>query len=392
MNSRCAFALVLFLTCPVFGAEENPSGIRVVNDQTADGVTLSVTSKYASEFTVTLEAILENMTPSRPIPFTVDAAGRRSFVLAKFQITDKTRRRVLTAIKTLKYHPNLQARNLALGTSRTLGIIVSDIENPFFPAVVRAFEIRAQRRGYDVIASNTNYDPRLMKRAAERMLEQKVRGVAIMTSEMSPKLVQEILERDIAVTFFDSGLPQEHTSTIKMDYRSGVREAVEHLYRFGHRRIAFVAGRSVFRNIKARQVAYVDCMRGLGIDPGPILAGNQRFDGGLSAGVAIARMKPRPTAVIAMNDLTAVGVIKALHQVGLRVPQHVSVVGFDRTQLAQCFIPTLTAVDMHADRLGQTAADALHELCTATNGEGREYCMPLKLVVGESTGPVPEEL
>ncbi len=308
------------------------------------------------------------------------------------RITDKTRRRVLTAIKTLKYHPNLHARNLALGTSRTLGIIVSDIENPFFPAVVRAFEIRAQRRGYDVIASNTNYDPRLMKRAAERMLEQKVRGVAIMTSEMSPKLVQEILERDIAVTFFDSGLPREHTSTIKMDYRSGVREAVEHLYRFGHRRIAFVAGRSVFRNIKARQVAYVDCMRGLGLDPGPILAGNQRFDGGLSAGVAIARMKPRPTAVIAMNDLTAVGVIKALHQVGLRVPQDVSVVGFDRTQLAQCFIPTLTAVDMHADRLGQTAADALHELCTATNGEGREYCMPLKLVVGESTGPVPEEL
>ena len=92
MNRRFALALLLFLARPVLGAEENPSGIRVVNDQTADGVTLSVTSIYASEFTVTLEAILENMTPSRPIPFTVDAAGRRSFVLAKFQITDKTRR------------------------------------------------------------------------------------------------------------------------------------------------------------------------------------------------------------------------------------------------------------------------------------------------------------
>jgi DNA-binding LacI/PurR family transcriptional regulator len=101
-------------------------------------------------------------------------------------------------------------------------------------------------------------------------------------------------------------------------------------------------------------------------------------------------MKPRPTAVIAMNDLTAVGVIKALHQKGLRVPQDVSVVGFDRTQLAECLIPSLTTVDMHPDLLGQTAADALHELCTSAKDEGKEYCMPLELVVGESTGPAPE--
>ncbi len=332
--------------------------------------------------TVTIRDVARQAgTSTATVSHVLNSAGR---------ISDETRRRVLAAIKKLKYHPNLHARNLALGMSQTLGIIVSDIENPFFPAVVRAFEIRAQHRGYDVIVSDTNYDPSLMKRATERMLEQKVRGVAIMTSEMSPRLVQEIIERDIAVTFFDSGLPRKHTSSIRMDYRSGIQGAVDHLYRFGHRRIAFVAGWSAFRNIKARQVAYVDCMRCLGLDPGPIVPGNQRFDGGLSAGAAIARMKPRPTAVIAMNDLTAVGVIKALHQKGLRVPQDVSVVGFDRTQLAECLIPSLTTVDMHPDLLGQTAADALHELCTSAKDEGKEYCMPLELVVGESTGPAPE--
>jgi|SRR5437667_46433 len=187
------------------------------------------------------------------------------------RITDETRQRVLAAIKKLKYHPNLHARNLAIGTSRTLGIVVSDIENPFFPAVVRAFEVRAQHRGYDVIVSDTNYDSNLMKLAAERMLEQKVRGVAIMTSEMSHKLVEEFIERKIAVSFFDSGLARERTSIIKMDCRSGIQGAVDHLYRFGHRHIAYVAGRSAFRNIKARQVAYVDCMRRLGLDPGPII-------------------------------------------------------------------------------------------------------------------------
>jgi DNA-binding LacI/PurR family transcriptional regulator len=304
------------------------------------------------------------------------------------RITGETRRRVLAAVRELKYHPNLHARNLALHTSRTLGVIVSDIENPFFPAVVRAFEDRARRRGYEVIVSDTNYDPSLMKRATVRMLEQKVRGVAIMTSEMNPELIQEITEREIAVTFFDFGVAQRQASTIKMDYTSGIRQAVEHLYHFGHRRIAFVAGRSAFRNILARQVAYVDCMHSLGLEPGPIVPGNQRFDGGLEAGRELAGMKPRPTAVIAMNDLTAVGVIRALHQEGLRVPADVSVVGFDRTSLAECFIPSLTTVDMRPVLLGQTAADALHELCRSGPGEGKEYCMPLHLVVGESTGPV----
>jgi DNA-binding LacI/PurR family transcriptional regulator len=342
----------------------------------------AVQSEMEEKMTVTIRDVARHAgTSIATVSNVLNSTGR---------ITDETRRRVLASIKKLKYHPNLHARNLALGTSRTLGIIVSDIENPFFPAVVRAFEIRARHRGYDVIVSDTNYDPSLMKRATERMLEQKVTGVAIMTSEMSPRRVHEIIERDIAVTFFDAGLPRERTSCIKMDYRSGIRAAMDHLYRFGHRRIAFVAGRSVFRNIKARQVAYVDCMRYLGLDPGPVIHGNQRFDGGLSAGVTIAGMKPRPTAVIAMNDLTAVGVIKALHREGLRVPQDVSVVGFDRTQLAECLTPSLTTVDMHPDLLGQTAADALHALCSSAKGEGKEYFMPLELVVGESTGPVPE--
>jgi DNA-binding LacI/PurR family transcriptional regulator len=305
------------------------------------------------------------------------------------RITAETRRRVLAVMKRLKYYPNLHARNLAFGSSRTLGMIVSDIENPFFPAVIRAFEVRARHRGYEVIVSNTNYEPSLMKRAAERMLEQKVRGVAIMTSEMSANLVEELLGREIAVTFFDAGVAHRYVSTVKMDYLSGVRQAVEHLYQFGHCRIAFVAGRSAFRNIKARQVAYVDCMGALGLAPGPIVPGNQRFDGGLAAGHAIARMNPRPTAVIAMNDLTAVGVIKALHQEGLRVPQDVSVVGFDRTHLAECFIPSLTTVDMHPDLLGRTAADALHELCASE--KGKEHFISLQLVIGESTGPAPKD-
>jgi DNA-binding LacI/PurR family transcriptional regulator len=128
------------------------------------------------------------------------------------------------------------------------------------------------------------------------------------------------------------------------------------------------------------------------LEPGPVVPGNQRFDGGLAAGTVIAGTKPRPTAVIAMNDLTAVGVIKALYQLAIRVPEDISVVGFDRIPLSECYIPSLTTVDMHPNLLGQTTADALLELCTTEKRSGREYWMPLHLVEGHSTGPVSAEV
>lgn len=305
------------------------------------------------------------------------------------RITPETRRRVLQAVKQLKYHPNLHARNLAAGRSRTLGMVVSDIENPFFPEVIRAFEKRARQRGYEVIISDTHYEPRLTKRAAERMLEHQVGGVAIMTSEMSPRLIEDIVARHIGVSLFDRGFAGPYMCDIKIDYLSGIRQAIDHLYGLGHRRIAFVAGRSSLKNVKARQTAYLDCMQARGLEPGPVLPGNQRFDGGFAAGMALSLHAPRPTAVIAMNDLTAIGVIRALHQCGISVPGDVSVVGFDNTALARQFIPSLTTLDMHASVLGRLAADSLHELASAPEREGKEYLMAVDLVIGESTGPAP---
>src|SRR3984893_5914146 len=110
---------------------------------------------------------------------------------------------VRSAVKRLGYFPDVHARHLASRESRTLGIIVSDIENPFFPEVIKSFETRARELGYDAILSDTNYDPRRTREAAERMMEHKVRGVAVMTSEISLRVIHELARRRIAVTFLD---------------------------------------------------------------------------------------------------------------------------------------------------------------------------------------------
>jgi LacI family transcriptional regulator len=298
---------------------------------------------------------------------------------------------VLSAVKRLGYVPDVHARHLASRVSRTLGIIVSDIENPFFPEVIRSFETRARQLGYDAILSDTNYDPRRMREAADRMMEHKVRGVAIMTSEISLRLIRELARRRIAVTFLDPVPVSGYVSNLRIDYFSGVEQIVNYLHKNGHRRIAFVAGRSGLKSNVARLQAYEECMRALGMEPGPVLHGDLRFEGGLAAGSSISKLSPRPTAVMAVNDLTAVGVIKGLMKAGIRVPEDISVTGFDNTRLAEYSNPSITTVDTHRDVLGRTAADALHEMSCSAEPKGREYQIPAELILGDSSGPAPLE-
>ena len=333
------------------------------------GLTIRDVAKAAGVSTATVSNVLNK----------TGKVGRRTHLL------------VLSTVKRLGYFPNVHARHLASRDSRTLGIIVSDIENPFFPEVVKSFEVRARQLGYDAILSDTNYDPSRTRKAAERMMEHNVRGVAVMTSEISMQLIHELARRRIAVTFLDLAPVRSYMSNLRIDYFSGVEQIVKYLHRCGHRRIAFVAGRPRLKSNLARLQAYEKCMQDLGLEPGPILRGDLRFEGGLAAGLAIAKLSPRPTAVVAVNDLTAVGVIKGLLKAGCRVPQDISVTGFDNTRLAEYSNPSITTVDVHRDMLGKMAADALHELSRSGDPQGKEYQIPAELILGDSSGPAPSE-
>src|SRR3954469_21733555 len=145
------------------------------------------------------------------------------------KVGPETRRNVLATVRKLGYVPDVHARRLASNNRRPLGIIVSDIENPFFPEVIKSFEIRARELGYDAILSDTNYDPQRTREAAERLMEHKVRGVAIMTSEISMRLVHELARRKIAVTFLDLAPVRGYMSNLRIDYESGIPQVVTYL-------------------------------------------------------------------------------------------------------------------------------------------------------------------
>src|SRR6202451_4920511 len=151
-------------------------------------------------------------------------------------------RRVWDAIEKLNYFPNTQARALVSGRSRLLGLIVSDITNPFFPELIQGFEDVAVEHGYEILVSSTNYDPKRMSHCIRRMLERKVEGVAVMTFGIEEPLLDQLAKRKVPLVFIDIGPTRPGISLLKVDYHHGIRQGVQHLAGLGPRNLAFVSG------------------------------------------------------------------------------------------------------------------------------------------------------
>src|ERR1700678_2982802 len=153
-------------------------------------------------------------------------------------------RRVWDAIEKLDYFPNTQARALVSGRSRLLGLIVSEITNPFFPELIQGFEDIAVEHGYEILISSTNYDPRRMSLCIRRMLERRAEGVAVMTFGVEKPLLEQLAERNVPLVFVDVGPEKPGISLLQVDYHHGIRQGVQHLAALGHGDIAFISGPS----------------------------------------------------------------------------------------------------------------------------------------------------
>ena len=302
-------------------------------------------------------------------------------------VRPETARKVWRVAAELNYYPNSHARALVSGRSRLLGLIVSDITNPFFPELVHRFEALATQQGYDLILTSTGYQTARMTGCVRRMLERKVDGVAIMTSEMDLGLIKELARRGVPLVFMDVGRVGPRMSHVLIDYAHGIRQAVDHVVALGHRRIAFITGPLDLHSARTRRQAFLDGLRAhaLTVDPKLIREGTHTAEGGQQAMTFLLRGPKRATAVVCSNDWTAIGALHAIDAAGLRVPEDISVVGFDDIPLARYTSPPLTSVRMSAGDVGSTAFDALFRLIGGEGLEGDVYQVPTQLVVRAST-------
>jgi DNA-binding LacI/PurR family transcriptional regulator len=303
----------------------------------------------------------------------------------------RTRKRVLDAVRELKYYKDAHARRLARGHSDFLGLIVSDICNPFFPEIIKSFEDAAWAKGLDLLLSNTDYHAGRTQIAVRKMIENKVRGVAIMTTKGYAELAQEFKANRVPVVLFDHGAVGQYMSNIQVDWSRGIDQVVEYLYGLGHKDFAFISGLPTFSSAVSRRNAFIAAVSQRRLVAERIVEGNQKVDGGIRGVQALLAHPPLPTAILCVNDITAIGALHALQHTGLRVPKDVSLVGYDDIGLAALAFPPLTTIRLSRQHLGQLAFQALQNIMKSKRKMGTEYVVETELVVRRSTSAPGEE-
>ncbi|MEP6918426.1 MAG: LacI family DNA-binding transcriptional regulator [Acidobacteriota bacterium] len=300
-------------------------------------------------------------------------------------VKPSTRARVLKAIEAFSYSPNPHARSLASGKSRSIGVIVSNIDNPFFLDVYRAVETRAHDAGYEVIMANTDYRSERLVTSVRLMLGRRVAGLAAIVSEMDSQLIAELSAQRIPVVFYDVGTPRRNITNIRVDYQSGMEKLTSYLHSLGHRRLGFVAHHPSLGPIDERLKSVLGAAGRYPKLRVATAADADTLEGGRRAARALLDTNPRLTALVCVNDLMAVGALRELRTRGRRVPDDVSVTGFDNITLTQFCHPALTTVHIPRDTIGQTICDFLMNRDRAPLPH--EFVIDPELVLRESTGP-----
>src|SRR5215472_1269453 len=306
-------------------------------------------------------------------------------------VSDRLTKRVWQAIEQLNYFPNTHARSLVSGRSRILGIIVENITNPFFPELIQNFEEVAVAHGYEILVSSSNSDPAILTTCVRRMLERKVEGVAVMTFGEEEPVLDQLTHRDIPMVLAEFKLDDPKTSTILLDYTTGVRAAVNHLIGLGHRKIGFLAGPHKLHSAITRENDFRTAMNeaGLRLEPSWCIECDHTLRGGVAGFEKLRALPEQPTAVLCSNDMTAIGVLRAAYMGGLRVPQDLSVVGLDDIDFAEFTLPPLTTIRLSRADLARAAFDALRAQTEASPKMQREFLVSTSLVVRGSTGTPP---
>lgn len=303
-------------------------------------------------------------------------------------VKGSTRDRVMKAVRDLNYQPNLHARSLAVGKTRSIGIIVSNMENPFFYDIVRQIEGDAHAQGYEVIVSNTNYDADQLARSVRLMAGRRVAGLAAVVSEMEPHLVEYLAGARIPVVFYDVGPNAENVGRIRLNYRKGMHRLAEYLVAMGHdRSLAWLGHHRDYGPLKERREALIEAYDRLAPSAEVrSFAGRDSLEGGWQVAREMLQSGYKPTVVVCANDFMAVGVLRALRENGISVPKDISVTGLDNIRLAEFCYPTLTTVHVPRDRIGRLIFEKVMGGIDAP-GFTTELLIDPDLVIRDSTGP-----
>jgi LacI family transcriptional regulator len=302
-----------------------------------------------------------------------------------------TRERVLEAARELAYRPSGVARALKRAETRTIGLVVTDIANPFFPQIVRGVEDEAHRLGYGVLLCNAADDPTRELAAFDLLVDRRVDGIIVASGRATRRLGRRLGELAMPVVLVNADTRVPGLASIGTAQRAGARMAAAHLLGLGHRRLAFIGAPPGHVAAGPRRAGVVDAIRAAGLNPASALVaepGDGRVDGGVRAVAQLLDEGRLPTALVAYNDLAAIGALRALRTAGMAVPARVSVVGFDDIEPASWTDPPLTTIRQPTAEMGRWAVERIASALRGADEVAR-VTLAAELVVRGSTGPPP---
>jgi LacI family transcriptional regulator len=306
---------------------------------------------------------------------------------ASSKVRPATAERVQRIIDELHYVPNTSARSLRVGRSRLLGLIVSDINNPFFPELIDAFESQARTCGIDVIFTHTNYDSLRLEHCLQRLVERNVDGIAVCTSETNRAAFEFAAKRKMPLVLMNQEGNRTEFANIQVDHNTGAEQAIRHLHELGHRSIGFISGPRDFDSTRDRYRAFLRAMKRceLQVDPAWIMEGDLHLQSGHEAMHRLLALPKRPTAILSTNDMMAVGALQAAHAAGVAVPEQMSMVGFDNLPVCEMVTPPLTSVDIPRRDIAAAAFSALMQAAEDPAAKPSRAMVKTQLVVRGST-------
>lgn len=310
-------------------------------------------------------------------------------------VSPGTKARVVEAMRELNYQPNAVARSLRMKTSNTIGLIISDISNPFFTNLVRGVEDVANSKGKNLILCNTDEKTEKEETYLRILRQKQVDGIIMAPTGGPLEFLRQLIEVGFPLVFIDRLPDGIQVPTVTVNNEKASCDAVRHLTSLGHVRIGVVTGMTGISSTVERMKGYERALseNGIETDERLVVEGWSRVEGGYDAAMRLLSLKPRPTAIFATNNLMTIGVMRALRDCGLRCPEDMSVVGFDDFDWASAFHPYLTTVAQPVYELGATAANLLFKRMKARrmSGNPARVVLEARLIVRESTAVPPSE-
>ncbi|HZC04880.1 MAG TPA: LacI family DNA-binding transcriptional regulator [Ktedonobacterales bacterium] len=311
------------------------------------------------------------------------------------RVSAELRERILALAREHDYRPNSVARSLRTKRTAVVGVLIPDIANPFFASVLRGMEDAAAERDYSIILSNTDDQPAREAHGMAMLRDRQVDGLLLATARLHDPAIAQLAQGQTPFVLVNRHTePVTPNAVVPDDYAGGVA-AIEHLLELGHQRIAHIAGADDTSTGFMREQAYRDTLRLHGADRFAdqemlLVRGSFREAGGYTAMQTLLDLAEPPTAVFAVNDLAALGAIHAINEASLRVPEDISVIGFNDLFHASHMTPSLTTVQVPHRAMGVRAAERLLSMIVDGVMPESPLLLPVTLIARQSTGPAPQ--